>query len=135
MQAGRLRSQQMRSFCFSDWKPMNVRTATLITVLFLSSSAFAQTQTNGRIAGTVKDQNGALIIGAEVITTSEATGEARKVTSDGAGSYSVSFLPPGGYRLRISANGFEPKVFADIRVSITETTTLVATLAVTGVTT
>src|SRR6266568_461096 len=115
---------------------MNVRrAATFITVLFLSTFAFAQTQTNGRIAGTVKDQNGALIIGAEVITTSEATGEARKVTSDDAGSYSVPFLPPGGYRLRISANGFEPKVFADIRVSITETTTLAATLAVTGVTT
>src|SRR5436853_5313535 len=136
MQAGRLRSQQMRSFCFSDWKPMNVRrAATLITVLFLSSSAFAQTQTNGRITGTVKDQNGALIAGAEVITTSKATGEERKVTSDDAGSYSVSFLPPGGYRLRISANGFELKVFPDIRVSITETTNLNATLAVTGVTT
>src|SRR5437762_10181647 len=115
---------------------MNVRrTATLIAVLFLSSSAFAQTQTNGRIAGTVKDQNGALIAGAEVITTSKATGEERKVTSDDAGSYSVPFLPPGEYRLRLSANGFEPKVFADIRVSITETTTLNATLAVTGMTT
>src|SRR5438105_15901190 len=114
---------------------MNVRrTAKLIAVLLLSSSAFAQTQTNGRIAGTVKDQNGALIVGAEVITTSEATGEARKVTSDDAGSYSVPFLPPGGYRLSISANGFEPKVFRDIRVSITETTMRDATLAVAGVT-
>src|SRR5438876_208504 len=117
-------------------KPMNVRrTATLIAVLFLSASAFAQTQTNGRIAGTVKDQNGALIVGAEVITTSKATGEARKVTSDDAGSYSVPFLPPGEYRLSISANGFEPKVFRDISVSITETTTRDATLAVAGLTT
>lgn len=115
---------------------MNVRRiATLVAVLFLSSSALAQTQTNGRIAGTVKDQNGALIVGAEVITTGKATGEARKVTSDDKASYSVSFLPPGEYRLSISANGFEPKVFPDIRVSITETTTLNATLAVTGVTT
>src|SRR5207302_9076539 len=100
---------------------MNVRrTAKLIAVLLLSSSAFAQTQTNGRITGTVKDENGALIAGAEVITTSKATGQERKVTSDDAGSYSVSSLPPGGYRLRISANGFEPKVFADIPVSIAE---------------
>ncbi|PYS53852.1 MAG: carboxypeptidase regulatory-like domain-containing protein, partial [Acidobacteria bacterium] len=115
---------------------MNVRrTAKLIAVLLLSSSAFAQTQTNGRIAGTVKDQNGALIVGAEVITTSKATGEARKVTSDDAGSYSVPFLPPGEYRLSISANGFAPKVFPDIRVSITETTTRDATLAVAGLTT
>src|SRR2546422_11223167 len=98
------------------------KATSIIAVLFLSSSAFAQTQTNGRIAGTVKDQNGALIVGAEVIATSEATGEARKVTSDDAGNYSVSFLPPGEYRLSISANGFEPKVFPNIRVSITETT-------------
>src|SRR3989442_13760650 len=102
---------------------MNVRrTAKLIAALFLSSSAFAQTQTNGRIAGTVKDQNGALIGGAEVITTSEATGEERKVTSDDAGSYSVPVLPPGEYRLSISASGFEPKVFPHIRVRITGTT-------------
>src|SRR5438132_1673299 len=60
---------------------------------------------------------------------------ARKVTSDDAGSYSVPFLPPGEYRLRISANGFEPKVFPDISVSITETTTRDATLAVAGLTT
>src|SRR5437588_2886281 len=115
---------------------MNVRrTAKLIAVLLTSPSAFALTQTNGRIAGTVKDQNGALLVGAEVITTSKATGEARKVTSDDAGSYSVPFLPPGEYRLSISANGFAPKVFPDIRVSITETTTRDATLAVAGLTT
>src|SRR5437899_11417552 len=103
---------------------MNVRrTAKLIAALFLSTSAFAQTQTNGRIAGTVKDQNGALIVGAEVITTSKATGEARKVTSDDAGSYSVPFLPPGEYRLSISANGFEPKVFTELRLNIAQPTT------------
>src|SRR5947207_13665164 len=103
---------------------MNVRrTATLIAVLFLSSSAFAQTQTNGRIAGTLKDQDGALIAGAEVITTSKATGEERKVTSDDAGSYSVPFLPPDEYRLRRSGNGSASKVFGDIALSRTGTAT------------
>ena len=121
-------------------KRMNGRdsVALLLTSCLLAccpTLAFAQTQTTGRIAGSVKDQNRALIVGAEVITTSKATGEARKVTSDDAGSYSVAFLPPGEYRLSISANGFEPRVFPAIRVSITETTTRDATLIVTGVTT
>lgn len=98
-----------------------------------ASPALAQTQTTGRIAGTVKDAHGALVVGAEVAVMSGASGEARKVTTDDAGSYSIPFLPPGSYRLSISANGFEPKVFPEIRVSITETTTLAATLSVAGV--
>jgi hypothetical protein len=36
----------------------------VIVLLLLTSSAFPQTQTTGRIAGTVKDQNGAVIVGA-----------------------------------------------------------------------
>jgi hypothetical protein len=136
MQAGRLRSQQVRSFCFSDWKPMNVRrTATLIAVLFLSSSALAQTQTTGRISGTVKDQHGALIVGARVTVISEATGKERKVTTDAAGSFSVAFLPPGVYPVSITANGFNTFNANAVTVDITETTLLNATLTVVGLVT
>src|SRR5207247_9991544 len=68
----------------------------LFAVLFLSSiSALAQTQTTGRTAGTVKDLNGAIIVGAEVTVINKATGDERKVNTDKEGNYTVQLLPPG----------------------------------------
>jgi len=94
--------------------------------------ALAQSQTTGRIDGTVKDQNGAVIVGAAVTVTSLATAEERKATTDKEGYYAVPLLSPGTYRVRITASGFNP--FLDVaRVVITETTTLNAELTVAGV--
>src|SRR6267143_6329265 len=87
--------------------------------LLSTASALAQTQTTGRIAGTVKDQKGALIVGAEVKVTNENTGEARQTTTTEQGSYSVSLLPPGNYQVTIVARGFASAHFA-ARVIITE---------------
>lgn len=96
-------------------------------------SAFAQSQTTGRIEGTVRDPNGAIIVGAAVTVKSVATAEERKVTTDGEGNYTVSFLPPGAYRVRVVANGFNPALLDAVRVVITETTAVNAQLAVAGV--
>src|SRR4029077_9714220 len=99
--------------------------------------ALAQTSITGRIAGTVKDQNGAVIVGAEVTVVSKATGDERKVTTDSEGGYSVPLLPPGTYRVRVAANGFNSKLFETVQVAITETTLVNAdgtqALTVTGV--
>src|SRR5215467_11421644 len=68
-------------------------------------SVFTQSQTTGRIAGTVKDPNGAVIVGALVTITSIATAEERKVRTDAEGNYRVSLLAPGTYRVSIAAGG------------------------------
>ena len=91
-------------------------------LLLSSLSPLAQTPTSGRIAGTVKDHNGAVIAGAEVSVINKATGDERKVTTDATGNYAVSLLPPGTYRVRVAANGFESKIFDNVQVVITETT-------------
>src|SRR2546428_8836664 len=85
-------------------------------------SAFAQTQTTGRIAGTVKDQNGAVIVGAEVTVVSKATSDERKATTDTEGNYAVPLLPPGTYRVKVTARGFNSALFDNVQVVITETT-------------
>jgi hypothetical protein len=91
--------------------------------LLPASTGFTQTQTTGRISGTVKDQNGALISGAEVILISGATSEKREVTTDGAGNYSVPLLSPGRYQVIISASGFATVTLPALIV-LTETTPL-----------
>jgi hypothetical protein len=102
-------------------------------LLLSSLSALAQTPTSGRIAGTVKDQNGAVIVGAEVTVVSRTTGDQRKVTTDTEGNYSVPLLPPGAYRVRVSANGFHTTLFDIVQVVITETTLVNADPSVVGV--
>ena len=93
-----------------------------------TSSAFAQSQTTGRIAGTVKDQRGALIVAANVTVSSKTTAEERKVTTDNEGNYTVPLLASGTYRVRVTSNGFAPAVFDPVQVVITETTTVNAKL-------
>lgn len=97
-----------------------------------TSSAFAQSQTTGRIAGTVKDQRGALIVAANVTVRSNTTAEERHSTTDHEGNYTVPLLPPGTYRVRITANGFAPAVFEPVQVTITETTAVDANMILAG---
>ncbi len=104
-----------------------------LAFLFLpptSVSALTQGKTTGRIAGTVKDEGGALIAGAEVSIISKATGDERKVTTDGEGSYAVPLLPPGTYRVTIIANGFKQAVSDNVQILITETIVVSASLEV-----
>lgn len=94
------------------------------------SSAFAQSQTSGRIVGTVMDEKGGALPGAEVIVTNKATGEERRVIADDAGHYIVPLLPPGSYTVGTTAPGFKKFLADDVRVALTETTTLDATLTI-----
>jgi hypothetical protein len=85
------------------------------------------------MAGTVRDPNGAVIVGAEVTITSVATGEQRKVTTDSDGNYTVPLLSPGIYRVKVTANGFNSALFDSAPVVITETATVNAQLTIVGV--
>lgn len=92
----------------------------------------AQSQTTGRIAGTVADQNGSLIVGAEITVISLATDETRKALSDGNSSFAIPLLAPGIYIVKIAKTGFGPVTYYAVRVVITETTRLDASLSVAG---
>src|ERR1051325_9812426 len=100
----------------------------LFLAFFLSPPASlhgpAQTQTTGRIAGSVRDQSGAFIPHAQVVVVRLTTGEERRTATDMAGNYAVALLPPGGYRVSITADGFKKTLFDNVTVAITETTRL-----------
>src|ERR1700730_9865279 len=98
-----------------------------------SITALAQSQTTGRIAGTARDQKGAVIVGAEVTVSSRTTGDERKVITDATGNYAVPLLPPGTYRVKVTAHGFNSVLFDTVRVFITETTPVNTDLTVAGV--
>jgi hypothetical protein len=100
----------------------------LTFLLVLSLDAFAQSQTTGCIEGNVRDQMGAVIVRAEVTATSLITREERKTKTNRNGDFVLLLLPPGSYRVTISANGFQEFLIANVIVSITETTRINAEL-------
>lgn len=99
-------------------------------LLLCSISALPQSQTTGRITGTVKDPNGAIIVGAKVTVKSLTTTEERTATTDAEGNYSVPFLAPGTYEVSVTANGFKQAEIESVRVVITETFRVDANLEV-----
>ncbi|HKM65598.1 MAG TPA: TonB-dependent receptor [Candidatus Acidoferrum sp.] len=80
-----------------------------------------QTATTGQILGEVTDPSGGVVGGAKVTLTSDA-GTQRDTMTSGAGHYAFSVLPPGKYRLEISASGFAMEKIDEVTVKITGTT-------------
>jgi hypothetical protein len=68
------------------------------------------------ISGTVNDQSGAVIVGAEIKVT-DSKGAIRTSVSDSQGNYSIKGLPPGTYRISVAAKGF--KTFETENITIT----------------
>src|SRR5688572_17879578 len=90
----------------------------LIVVLALVSSALAQ-GTRGAISGTVRDENGAAVPGAQVEVINSTTGVTeRTATSDDNGNFGVTQLPPGDYKLVVSKEGFSKAELPDVRVRV-----------------
>jgi len=72
----------------------------------ISGPVQAQTIT-GRISGTVTDASGAIIPGAAVTATNEATQLKRTTIADGNGFYVVTNLPVGTYTVSVERQGFK----------------------------
>ena len=75
-------------------------------------------QATGSFAGTVSDKAGAVIAGAAVKITSQATGLAREAKTDDSGHYLVPLLPVAFYTIRVEAQGFASAEQKDIRLQV-----------------
>ena len=94
------------------------RTVPLLFLAFLSLlvSPSGRAQTTATLSGTVQDQTGGVIPGAQVTLTNQDTSDSRVVETNGAGLYAFPSLTPGTYSLKASAKGFEPKQFTGIEL-------------------
>jgi hypothetical protein len=78
----------------------------LALVLALAGPALAQSFL-GTIRGTVTDPQGAVVAGAPVLITDEATGVPRSVETDAQGHFEASHLRPGTYRVEVVTTTFK----------------------------
>ncbi|MFL6231189.1 MAG: carboxypeptidase regulatory-like domain-containing protein, partial [Pyrinomonadaceae bacterium] len=87
------------------------------TLAALQLAAHAQTD-QGRIAGAVRDANGAVVPGATVTAKNDRTGEARVVTSGDDGRYLVAALKPSTYTVAAGATNFQTTKASDVQLGV-----------------
>jgi len=95
--------------------------------LFVAGIASAQSQ-EGRILGTVIDQSGGFIKGAQVTITNIDTGVERKLETNEAGDFVAPSLAPGPYKLVVEAAGFKKIERSGIRLEVAKDVRLDLTL-------
>ena len=91
--------------------------------------ADAQT-TNASLSGTINDTSGAAIPGAQVTARNSGTGLTSTIVSSDSGTYTLPNLPPGTYTLTVTKDGFTTSVQNNVVLSVSESATLKATMAV-----
>jgi outer membrane receptor protein involved in Fe transport len=100
----------------------------LLTVIMLVSyfvvPVLGQTANTGNITGTVKDPSGAVVPSATVRAVNKGTGVERKTTTSDSGSYELSLLPPGDYRVEIEAQGFAKFIADPVTVNVLSRVTI-----------
>jgi hypothetical protein len=72
-----------------------------------ANSVFAQAgAATARLSGTVTDQSGGVVAGAQITVRNTATNVSSTATSNDSGFYAVPNLAPGNYELKASYSGF-----------------------------
>ena len=68
----------------------------------------------GGISGTVADQTGAILPGAQVVAVEDSTHFKTEVTALADGVFSMPTLPPGTYTVTVTAKGFKTETKTNI---------------------
>jgi Carboxypeptidase regulatory-like domain len=84
----------------------SARAITICLCVALAIAASAQNQTTARIAGSVRDPQGAAIVRAEVVAKNTATGESRVTATDDSGACVLTSLSPGTCEVVMAAQDF-----------------------------
>jgi hypothetical protein len=100
----------------------------VITLSLASGTAFAQATASSVLQGTVMDKSGAVIPGASVKATNNATGLTREMVTSGAGAYRFDLLPTGTYEVRVTSKGFAVMAFKNVELTVGQTATIDAKL-------
>ena len=99
----------------------------IVLVALLPASGWAQSS-NATISGSVTDQTGAVIPGAEVTVSAEGSAAVGKAVTSSDGSYTLPNLPQGTYRLEVKAKGFQTFVQTGIIINLNEAVRVPVTL-------
>ena len=120
-------------------KEMNQNYKALCVVLCLGLTlgmahvAFGQGERTS-VTGTVTDNTQAIVVDASVTIRDRATHVQTKTTTNSAGLYFITNLPPGNYDLTVEKTGFEISTVTNIPLTLTLVATINVTLHVGSIT-
>ena len=97
-----------------------------VLVLLLATSAWAQA--TAQINGTVTDTSSGVLPGATVTAIQTDTGFRREVVTDATGSFTLTNLPIGPYRLEVTLQGFRTYAQTGIVLEISSNPVIAVTL-------
>jgi len=100
-------------------KPLILISCLAAVVLLLASHVSAQ-QATALITGTVKDQSGAVVVGAKVTLTNSGTNVSRTTKTGKDGDYVFTLIPIGIYQLTVEQQGFDKYVQKGITLEINQ---------------
>ena len=100
----------------------------LMLVFLLASLPLMAQQTSGELTGIVTDPSGAVVSGATVTATNEATGLKLTSTTSASGSYRISNVPVGTYDITVTSSGFAAYSAKGVQVALNKTNTVNASL-------
>ena len=101
-----------------------IRHLIVVALLACGTSAWAQPQQTGTIAGSVVDQQGQIIPGVTVTATSTDRGFSRTSVTDDNGRFVFPAVPIGRYSVAATLQGFETADATDNLVETDKTTTV-----------
>jgi hypothetical protein len=101
----------------------------VLTAMILPAALFAQ-RTTTTISGTLTDQTGAIVPGADVSATENATGATTHAPANSDGFYVLSSLSAGTYTVKVEKQGFQNSVQEGVVVQVNRPVTLNFTLQI-----
>jgi len=90
----------------------------MILFIIIPFAAMAQSTTEGAVAGTVYDVQGAVVPDATVTVRNIGTNAQQTVTADGSGYFRVIRLQPAVYEVTVAASGFAPFKVTSVTVNV-----------------
>src|SRR5215510_10669454 len=111
---------------------LSPKSVVLLLLLLLVASGYGQTPT-ATLSGVVRTMQGEVIKEAIVTLKNNATGKARQVTTDKEGRYLFALLEPGGYEIKVQADGFKLLIQRNLILNVGGTTVRDAQMEVGGI--
>ena len=102
----------------------------IVTFCFFVTGGIAHGQVAGSLAGTVYDPNGAIVAGATVTVTNDATNFTRTTITNDEGRWTITSLPVGSYALSLEKDGFKKASAKEASVEASVTRTIDITLEI-----
>lgn len=106
---------------------------TVLAFLLGGGGPLLAQQGTAQISGRVSDNQGGVLPGVSLVITNEATGLFREVTSSTDGTFFVSQLVPGTYRILARLEGFRPTEQSGYLLQVGTTLTVSLELEVGGI--